>query len=364
VIRVLMTTDTVGGVWTYACELARALAPHGVEIALATMGAPLTTSQAREAARLSNVAVEESAFALEWMPAPWREVDAASDWLLGIAGRYRPQLVHVNGYAHAALPFGVPVICVAHSCVLTWSRAVRGRAAGPEWAEYRRRTGAGLRAAAEIVAPTAAILRAILDAHGVVNRNRVIPNGRAIAPRTAYPKEPFVLGAGRLWDEAKGLRELVACADRVPWPIRVAGPIVAPGGAGDRAAKRQIDWLGELAPDALADWMARAAIYALPARYEPFGLSILEAALARCALVVGDLATLRELWGASAIYVPPGDPEALASALTLLARDPAQREALASAAHARAVALTPDAMALAYRALYDDHLGTHQELSA
>ena len=36
-MRVLMTADTVGGVWTYALELAGALAPLGVDITLATM---------------------------------------------------------------------------------------------------------------------------------------------------------------------------------------------------------------------------------------------------------------------------------------------------------------------------------------
>lgn len=36
--RILMTADTVGGVWTYALELAQALDSRGIQIALATMG--------------------------------------------------------------------------------------------------------------------------------------------------------------------------------------------------------------------------------------------------------------------------------------------------------------------------------------
>ena len=50
--------------------------------------------------------------------------------------------------------------------------------------------------------------------------------------------------------------------------------------------------------------MGRAAIYALPARYEPFGLSILEAALSGCALVIGDIPSLREIWADAALFVP------------------------------------------------------------
>ena len=77
-----MTADTVGGVWTYALELARALEPHGVEIALATMGARLSAAQRAEVARLANVEVFDSGFKLEWMDEPWRDVEAAGWWLL------------------------------------------------------------------------------------------------------------------------------------------------------------------------------------------------------------------------------------------------------------------------------------------
>ena len=45
--RVLMTADTVGGVWTYALELARALAGFGVETTLAVMGGRACPGPAR-----------------------------------------------------------------------------------------------------------------------------------------------------------------------------------------------------------------------------------------------------------------------------------------------------------------------------
>jgi glycosyltransferase involved in cell wall biosynthesis len=289
------------------------------------------------------------------MPDPWRDVDAATDWLRGLVQRHAPDAVHVNGFAHAGVDLGAPALCVAHSCVVTWMRAVRGAEPGPEWAEYLRRVARGLHAAREVIAPTGAILVAILDAHGVVRRGRVIPNGRAA---TAFPpaaKEPFVLAAGRLWDEAKGLAALDACAGSVRWPIRVAGPTIGPGGPGGVDQRRgHVGLLGPLEPEALAGWMGRASIYAAPARYEPFGLTALEAALADCTLVLGDLATLREVWGETAVYVPPGDPPALAFALEALIRDPLRRGALAAQARARALALTPQRMAAAYRAVYDE----------
>ena len=54
-----------------------------------------------------------------------------------------------------------------------------------------------------------------------------------------------------------------------------------------------------------------AAIYALPARYEPFRLEVLEAAAPGCALVLGDIASLRELWDGAALFVAPDDDRAL-----------------------------------------------------
>src|SRR5437870_5182103 len=53
--RILMTADTVGGVWCYATELIRALEPYGIEVLLATMGRPVSKCQAEEIADLTNV---------------------------------------------------------------------------------------------------------------------------------------------------------------------------------------------------------------------------------------------------------------------------------------------------------------------
>jgi glycosyltransferase involved in cell wall biosynthesis len=353
VTRVLMTTDTVGGVWTYACELIGALAPRGVEVTLATMGGGLSPSQARRAARLGNLELVESKFALEWMPEPWRDVDAAGAWLLELAARVAPDVVHLNGYAHAALAFGAPVIVVAHSCVWTWMRAVRRRDPDATWTEYHRRVTAGLRIADIVVGPTAAILRGVLEAYDISARGRVISNACAADDWRPGEKAPLVLSAGRLWDEAKGLAELTACAPSIAWPIAVAGPTAPPGMLAG-PIPRGVHVLGDLEPRELAAWMSHASIYAAPARYEPFGLAVLEAALAGCALVLGDIPTLREVWGGTALYVPPGDSDALAMAINQLIASPAARGALAARSRVRALCLTPARMAAAYCALYDE----------
>ena len=86
----------------------------------------------------------------------------------------------------------------------------------------------------------------------------------------------------------------------------------------------------------------------MPALYEPFGLSILEAAASGCALVVGDIPTLRENWSDTAVFVAPRDRGALAAAIQSLIDDPVRRHGLAMAAMARARQFTVARMADAY----------------
>src|SRR5215217_9067912 len=160
-MKILMTADTVGGVWTYALEVADALAPHDIEVELATMGRPLDHDQRAELARSAVAGLHESAFALEWEDDPWEDVDRAGRWLLELEERVAPDLVHLNGYAHGSLPWTAPAVVVAHSCVLSWWEAVRGEQAPATWERYRSAVEAGLRAASAVVAPTAAMLAAL-----------------------------------------------------------------------------------------------------------------------------------------------------------------------------------------------------------
>ena len=331
-MKLLMTADPIGGVWTYALELANALAPRGVTTTLATMGAPLSAEQRAEAARAARVALRESSFALEWMPDPWSDVGRAGEWLLELADEVEPDVVHLNGYAHAALPWRAPVVVGAHSDVLSWWEAVRRAPAPDEWRTYRAAVERGLRAADVVVAPTAAMLRALERHYAFHSPRLAIPNG---LPRVAaQPKRPYVVAVGRFWDDAKNGTALRRVEGRISWPIRYAG--------GDT-------WLGR---DAVEELVARAAVFAAPARYEPFGLSAVAAGSARCALVLGDLESLREVWDDAAVYVDPDDDDALARALERLIHDDALRASYGARAAERAARYTPDRMADAYASLY------------
>lgn len=355
-----MTVDTVGGVWQYALELSRGLSKAGVNVGLATMGAPLSYSQREELAGIQGIELFEGTYALEWMQDPWEDVVRAGDWLLEIEASFQPDLVHLNGYVHAALPWRTPVMVVGHSCVLSWWNAVKGEDVPNTWAPYEQAVTRGLRAAKLVVAPSLAMLSALRLHYGVTS-GRVIYNGRSGSGLAPGLKSEFIFSAGRLWDEAKNLAALDSAAEQLAWPVMVAGRQMHPDGHELRPGNLYV--LGELTTSELNAQMSRAGIYAAPVLYEPFGLSILEAALCGCALVLGDIPSLREIWGDSAIYVPPNDSGALAHELQDLINSPSKRTTYGAKALERAQWFTPERMLAGYLEAYAQVRKSHAALA-
>ncbi len=364
-MRILMTADGIGGVWTYVLELGGWLTSHGVEVTVASMGSSLKPEQ-RRALTTRNIRLEESTYRLEWMDEPWDDVRAAGEWLLALEARHRPDVIHLNGFAHGALPFKAPVVSVAHSSVESWWRAVYGCSAPQSYERYRQELRRGLRGAARIVAPTRAMLSALVEhepwlqrelsrlaANSPWTRATVIENG--IGPRdlNEEEKQPFVFCAGRLWDRAKNVTLLAKAAPTISWPIRCAGGAAQEGVRADVDVS-SLDLLGELSLDQVKFWMQTAAVYAAPSIYEPFGLSILEAAAAGCALVLSDIPSLRELWAGACLFADPRDPEAWSCALRSLIAAPTLRRRLALGARARAQRYSAERMARAYLRTYEN----------
>jgi len=325
-MKLLLTTDAVGGVWNFSLALARALP---FEVHLATMGRKLTAAQRVEAA---DFPLNESEFPLEWMPEPWAGVDAAGKWLLRLERKIEPDLIHHGTLVQAHLPFRAPSLVTIHSCVLSWWQAVKGERVPAQWGEYKKRVRRSLNAAAAIVAPTHWMLAAALNLYG--QSGRVIPNF-AEGPSVPVQKEPFVFAAGRVWDEGKNLSGLLEVAPKLSWPVHVAG---------------EGSVLGHLPPAEVAQYYARASIYAWPAKYEPFGLSVLEAARHGCALVLGDIPSLRENWEGAAHFVR--SKEELQTAIELLIADPVLRNELSARACARAARFRPHFAVESYSAAY------------
>jgi glycogen(starch) synthase len=337
-MKVLMTADPIGGVWTYALELVEGLADRGVDVTLAVMGAPLAPDQQDDLQGSPVRRIYSSCHPLEWMEEPWSGLDQAGEWLLRIQDEVEPDIVHLNGYVHANLPWSAPIVVVGHSCVLSWHEAVHGHQAGPEWNRYREEVERGLCAAGLIVAPTRAMLDDLRRLYVFATPTRVVPNGRRLDVPPVTKRE-MVVSAGRLWDDGKNVQALARVAPRLPWTVAFAGEGYAGNG---------VQALGRLSRRELEQAFARAAVYVSPARYEPFGMAPLEAAIAGCALVLGDIASLREVWGTAAVFVSPDDEERLAWELLALIQDERRRLDLAGRARRRARRYSREAMAGGY----------------
>jgi glycogen synthase len=364
-VRILVTTDVAGGVWSYTEELTEALAARGHQVALVSFGGepgPLHRAWLQQHPQLDFTALPHP---LEWMPEPEPGLSASAVELRAVAERFAPDVIHLNQFFYGAVDLGAPSLVVAHSDVVSWWRAVR-REEPPDDAWFRRYRGwvrGGLAGASLLAAPTtwmAAQIEAIYGAAPV----RVVHNARSPArfPRRAAPRERMCVTVGRLWDEGKGAHDLSAAAALLQQrghqdaaEVVAAGPSRHPSSGTDFPTDSPgLRWAGVLPPADLALLLQRAAVYVATSRYEPFGLAPLEAALSGCALVMSDIPTFRELWGDAALFYPPGDAHALAEILRQVLAEPVRCAALADAAHARALArFTPGRMASDYETLYE-----------
>lgn len=366
-MKVLMTADTLGGVFTYTVELVAALRERGAQFAVATFGRPMTPTQRESLRAAGPAAVYESGLALEWMPAPWKDVDASRRWLLELEQREMPDVIHLNAYAPAAAPFSAPVLVVGHSCVLSWWKAVKGERAPASWDRYRQAVEAGIGHADAVAAPSRWMLASLAEQYGPLPaRSRAIVNGSSEPELAAHASERddrLVLAAGRMWDGAKNLQALMRAAE-----IMGTGATVAVAGdLGDRMVgdvPSRLRLLGYLDRSELREWRRRAAVFVAPARYEPFGLGILEAARAGCALVLGDIPSLRELWDGCALFVAPDDARELASTLDLLLLDPERGRDLGVLAQQRSRRYGAAAMAEDYVSLYEQLAPKRKSLAA
>ncbi len=350
-LRVLMTADAVGGVWTYALDLAEGLAGAGMAVRVAILG-PKPRDDQRVEVRHRGLDVVETGFALDWLAQDTDVVRAAATGVARLARQFGADIVHLNAPAlAAAAQFPCPVVAVNHSCVATWWARVHGTPLPPRYAWCSALTGQGLRAADLAIAPTAAFGGLVREAHGLRRTPRTVHNGRT-AP-SATPPEPMideVFTAGRLWDEAKNIRALDRAAARLPCPVRAAGETVKPDGAVARFSA--LDVVGVWSGERLRRHLGGRPVFVAPAIYEPFGLTILEAAQAGCALVLNDIASLRELWDGAALFIDADDAALLADTVRWLIDDPAVRVSLGEAARTRAATYGVEAMAAGAAAAY------------
>jgi glycogen synthase len=338
-VHILVTSDTVGGVWTYTRELTCGLLARGHRVTLVSFG---ETSTDRQTVWLNhkNLIYHSTAFPLEWMEDAPGKIEASVEYLAGIIHDARPDILHFSQFCYGALDCGIPKVVVAHSDVLSWWNAVHNdsppRSSWLDW--YTEVVSLGLSGADAVVAPSQ-WMGTLHEFYKLPSRCSVIYNGRTEGLfHPSARKSESVLSVGRIWDEGKQIRLLLEREHNVP--LRLAGAVHYPGRAStDGSALKltsKVRFCGEQDEEQLRELYAESATYAATSRYEPFGLAPVEAALSRCALVVNDIPVFHELWGDAAFYFDRNNSDSLADAIRLVSESASLRKLLADLAFERA----------------------------
>lgn len=351
--HVLMTADAVGGVWTYALDLAEALLARGVRVSLAVLGPAPGGVERRAAQRIKGLRLIEAGGTLDWLAEGPSQLDRTARALRGLAVQTGADLVHLNAPAlRGDDDWGAPVVGGCHSCVATWWDAVRGTDLPQDFQWRTERLAQGYRRCDRLIAPSFAFMQATAARYGVLPAT--VRNGRRPAEAAPETRRRGVLTSGRLWDEGKNIATLERAARRMRGRVEAAGAVEGPNG--QAVALDRVHALGRLSASDLQQRLQRASVFCAPALYEPFGLGVLEAAQAGCALVLADIPTFRELWEGAALFVPPRDDGALAAVLDDLLDDADRARRLGRLASARARQFSIDAMVEGTLAVYAEAL--------
>lgn len=341
-MHVLMTADTVGGVWTYTRELVSGLIRKEHRVTLVSFGKLPCSSQIAWMQALPGLDFRPTPYALEWMQDSAEDIRLSIKYLEDVIAEVKPDLLHFNQYAYGAIKTPLPKIVVAHSDVVSWWVAVKGGEPPPsDWVKwYRETVCAGLAGSDEVVAPSRWMMENLTTYYVLPKRGRVVYNGRDAALFYANSeKRNQVITIGRIWDEAKQVSLLMEAAQSVP--VLIVGSQEHP----DKTLKAfsgenvrdGVAMCGQQPEERVRELLARSAMYAACSQYEPFGLALVEAAMSGCAVIANDIPSFRELWGNCAYFFRRNDADSLAEAIRALSSDPALVRQYAERAHDHAV---------------------------
>jgi glycosyltransferase involved in cell wall biosynthesis len=355
-MRILLTTDTIGGVWTFSRVLSEQLLKRGHTVALVSFGratSEVQRSWLQQTTLRHGMSFQffESEAPLEWMQENGTAFEDGAEVLLHATRDFHADVLHSGQFCWGALPCQIPKLITVHSDVMSWAAACKPDALHESsWLlHYRKLVQRGLLGANVAVAPTAWMRDALRANFETPSHFEVIHNGRSIAyEENDSPRCLQAVSVGRMWDEAKGLSTLLETS--APLPLLIAGEESFEQTQAATGSAMLIS-LGVLSESELFELFHRSAIYIAPSIYEPFGLAPLEAALGGCAVVARDISSFREVWGDAALYFQTtGDLEQL---LHVLVQEPSKLREVQYACRQRASQFTAPRMASQYLSLYE-----------
>ncbi len=307
-----------GGNVHLAVDLACAQAATGHRVAFASAGGRYAEFLERHDVR--HVALRQS------MRPPWRAAhDAAA--LVAYCRASRPDVIHAHMMSGAVLGrlasrlSGAPLVTTVHNSFDRHSRLMR---------------------LGDAIVAVSRSERDLLLSRGFPERRvRVIVNGtlgsaragETVAAAPALPRPCVTTLCGL--ERRKGVHDVIDAFVRVAgaapdWRLVIAGDgperrALEQQAAGARCAER-ISFIGHV--DAPRGVLAQTDVFVLASYAEPFGLGILEAREAGCAVIGAQVGGIAEQLGANRFgrTVPPGRPDLIADELRRLMTDDAARE--------------------------------------
>src|SRR3546814_12608125 len=102
-MRVLMTTDAVGGVWTYSLALARGLCSEGWSVTLVVLGPSPDVAQRQDVAALDGCTLMITDLPLDWTANGDEAVAQAGQTIAALADECAAHIIHLNSPAQPAV---------------------------------------------------------------------------------------------------------------------------------------------------------------------------------------------------------------------------------------------------------------------
>ena len=326
-MHVLVTADTLSGIWTYTRELVTGLVSRGIRVTLVSFGDIPLPEQTAWMDHLLDLDYRPTAFRLDWMQEGQQDFADSSAYLRGLVRELQPDLLHSNHLCYGSLAIDIPKVIVAHRDLIGWWMAVHGQAPKKSsWLDwYRDITSRGLAGADAVVSPSVWMRNQLREHYTRPPRDLVIYHGRNPILFNPYvSKDDSVLAVGRFLDAGKQVSLLTQHLH--PMPVCIVGTETAaePSRLPIRADVKLatdvacVALRGSQTEAQMRNLYSRSSIFAATSRYEPFGMTALEAAFSRCAIVANDIPTFREMWGDSALYFRSNDAASLAGIIQTL----------------------------------------------
>jgi glycosyltransferase involved in cell wall biosynthesis len=233
---------------------------------------------------------------------------------------------------------GVPTVLVVHD-MIAWRQ--------PQLCEktnvlhLRTLLPPSVTRAAQIIVPTAAVKRDLIDLLGPSKGKisvvpwgvdyEIVPRERDVAREHMRNRfgiiPPYVLFVG-CHEAKKNIGQILRVTSRMGLSVVIAGPI-APGHSRRTMPSipenAKVHQLGYVSTDDLSSLYSAADVFLFPSHIEGFGMPAAEAMFCGAPVVTSDVPALREVCAGAAIHVRPGDDDRLCHAIDQVLNDPIRR---------------------------------------